>query len=207
MTAASPEEMAAIRRNVKTMHWGERQVLGWKEKEERQRQYREELARQVEQKRMLTQATQPAQMMTQNHLDRQVRDQELHVREGSPVRYEYHEEENNHPEQQQYRRQMFQAQQEQHQHMRTDVWQASPPQTASASSSYAADLPIHDRFAAAPTPTWRGESAPWDSNGPLSQRCDSSADYHVIEEDRAAYGRSDDTAFTACDNADKVGKI
>ena len=195
--------MAAIRRNVKTMHWGERQILGWKEKEERQRQYREELARQVEQKRALTQATQPAQMITENHLDYQVREQELHVRDGSSVRHEYREEEDNRPGQHQCQGQISQAQQQEHQHMRADMWQASSPQVASV-SSYAADLPIHHSFAAAPTPNWRGEGAPWDSNGPLSLRCDSSANYHVLEEDGAAYGRADDAAYTACDDADQV---
>ena len=99
--------------------------------------------------------------------------------------------------------QIPQAQQQEHQHMRADMWQASSPQVASV-SSYAADLPIHHSFAAAPTPNWRGEGAPWDSNGPLSLRCDSSANYHVLEEDGAAYGRADDAAYTACDDADQV---
>lgn len=50
----SPSGAGDVARFIKTMHWGAREIEQWREEEEKRRTYREELARQVEEKRTRT---------------------------------------------------------------------------------------------------------------------------------------------------------
>ena len=50
--AVSPQDMRVAARQVKTMHWGEAEVQRWHEDEERKKAYKEDLMRQVAEKKV-----------------------------------------------------------------------------------------------------------------------------------------------------------